>query len=107
MEAVSSEGSAAINVEGKWVDPDSRRWNWGKGNLWQKEKKISGFIGIYNVRGIVSEKIAYLVFYSEGIVHYTAKLEMVEIGVLEGQYFEANDVEQKTGSFIRFIAKMN
>ena len=32
-------------------------------------------------------------------------IDVVEIGVLEGQYFEANDREQKNGVSTRFILK--
>ncbi|MEN8245599.1 MAG: hypothetical protein ABFS43_11935 [Thermodesulfobacteriota bacterium] len=109
--SISGNQQAEINVEGIWHDPDSLTakgfifTGWGKGHIYQDGNKLSGAIGSYNVRGIVSVKTVFLVFYSGGSVYYTARMEMVEKGVLEGQYFDADDREQKAGYPTKLLIK--
>jgi hypothetical protein len=108
LAAMSGDKPAAANFEGKWQDPESFSaksfiiTGWGHGYMRQNHNKLKGVIGSYNVKGIVSGEIVYLVFYTGGTVYYTARLEMFEKGVLEGEYFEADDREQKKDSPTKF-----
>ena len=82
-------------------------FGWGKGYLSQEQNKISGNIGDYDIQGVVSGKIVYLVFLHHGRVHYTARLEMSQ-NLLTGNYFKASDKEQKRGyptSFIKIVTQ--
>ena len=100
---ISDNLPATINVEGKWHDPESSGvMGWGEGHVLQNGNNLSGAIGSYDVKGVVSGGIVYVAFYTKGRVYYTARLEMVEPGVLEGKYFDADDREQKKGYATKF-----
>ena len=75
---------------------------WGEGTLFQNGNKLSGTIGSYDLKGVVSGGIVYLAFYTKGRVYYTARLEMIERGVLAGKYFDADDRDQKKGYDTKF-----
>ena len=102
--SISGDSPSKIDVAGDWRDPDSisvkslKFTGWGDGYIRQNQNKLKGAIGGYNVKGIVSGEIVYLVFYTGGIVYYTARLEVIDDGELAGEYFEADDREQKRGS---------
>jgi len=101
---ISGDKSATINVEGKWLDPESEGiMGWGEGTVFQNGNKLSGAIGSYDVKGVVSGGVVYLAFYTKGRVYYTARLEMIERGVLAGKYFDADDKEQKNGYTTGFL----
>ena len=81
-----------IDVTGKWHDAQGSGFSgWGEGYLHQKQNKVSGAIGGYDIKGVVSGKTFYLVLLSAGTVHYTARLELskeVLIGDFFGDYSE-------------------
>ncbi len=77
-------------------------FSWGDGYLHQEQNKISGVIGEFIVKGIVSGKTVYLVFLYNNIAYYTARLEMSR-DLLTGNYFDAGDKEQKKGRQTSFI----
>jgi hypothetical protein len=95
-----------IDITGKWHDAQGSTFlGWGEGYLRQEQNKISGAIGNYNVEGVVSGKIVHLVFLYQGSAYYTARLEMFK-DLLTGNYFKANDKEQRRGyptSFARTV----
>lgn len=98
---ISGDRAPAINVEGKWQDADvdpNTPFGWGRGMFEQTNGRIEGHIGNYNVTGRVSGNKVYLVFLSGGSVYYTARLEMKEKGVLRGNYFYDDDLEQEKGT---------
>jgi hypothetical protein len=98
FKTISGNNPPEINIAGKWHDAKGNyKVGWGEGYLRQKENKISGAIGNYNVKGVVSGKKVYLVFLYGGFVYYTASLELLEEDLLVGNYFEANDKKQKNG----------
>ena len=86
-----------MDVSGRWHDAqESGFFGWGEGYLRQEQSKISGAIGGYDIKGVVSGKIVHLVFLSRGTVYYTARLEVFQ-NLLVGNYFKANDKEQTKG----------
>ncbi|WP_319524595.1 hypothetical protein [uncultured Desulfosarcina sp.] len=98
LATISGGESPEINIAGKWRDAKGNSWlGWGEGYLRQDQGKINGAIGNYNIKGVVAGKYAYLVFLYGGDVYYTLRLEMIEDGLLVGNYFEANDKTQKNG----------
>ena len=98
LSEISANEPPAINVTGKWYDPNGNPvFGWGEGYLRQNQNNISGAIGNYIIEGRVSSKKVYLVFLSGGKVYYTARLEMFEDGVLNGSYFDAGDIKQAGG----------
>jgi hypothetical protein len=104
LNTISGGKLPEIEITGKWRDKQGiGLYTWGQGYLHQEQNKISGVIGDYDIKGVVSGKIVYLVFLNDDTVYYTARLEMVN-NLLTGNYFKANDKEQKKGypaSFVR------
>ncbi len=97
LNTISGGKPPEIDVTGRWRDTQgSGFFAWGEGYLRQEKNKISGAIGDYNIEGVVSGKIVYLVFLYRGRVYYTARLEMFQ-DLLKGNYFKASDKEQKKG----------
>ncbi len=98
LNTVSGGQPPKIDISGKWHDANGNFMvGWGEGYLHQEQNTISGSIGSYNIKGVVSGKTAYLVFLSGGAVYYTARLELFEDGILNGNYFYANDKDQING----------
>ena len=94
---ISGGEPPAIDVTGKWHDAQgSGFFGWGEGYLRQERNKISGAIGGYDIKGVVSGKIVYIVFLSRGAVYYTARLEMFQ-DLLVGSYFTDNNMKQTNG----------
>ena len=106
LNTISGGKPPEINVNGKWRDPQgSGFFAWGEGYLHQEQNKITGVIGSYNIEGVVSGKIVYLVFLYGDRVYYTARLEIFK-DLLTGNYFKANDKKQKRGypaSFVKAV----
>ena len=106
LNKISGGKSPETDITGRWHDTQgSGMFTWGEGYLRQEQNKISGAIGNYNIKGLVSGKTVYLVFLYAGTVYYTARLEMFQ-GLLTGNYFKAKDREQKWGyptSFARTV----
>ena len=102
LSTISGGNPPEIDITGRWRDTQgSGFFTWGEGYLKQEQNKISGVIGDYNINGVVSGKIVYLVFLYRGTVYYTARLELFE-GLLTGNYFKANDKKLKSGYPISF-----
>jgi len=103
LSTISGGKPPEIDITGRWRDTQgSGFFTWGEGYLKQEQNKISGVIGDYNINGVVSGKIVYLVFLYRGTVYYTARLELFE-GLLTGNYFKANDKKQKRGYPTSFV----
>jgi hypothetical protein len=97
LNTISGGKPPEIDITGKWSDTQGTgMFTWGEGYLRQEQNKISGAIGNYNIKGVVSGKTVYLVFLYGGTVYYTARLEMFQ-DLLDGNYFSAKDKEQKRG----------
>ena len=106
LDTISGGKPPEIDISGKWIEAQSSWFGWGEGYLRQEQNKISGAIGNYIIKGVVSGKTVYLVFLSSGRVYYTARLEMFQ-NSLTGNYFKANDKEQTKGyptSFMKTAA---
>ena len=103
----AGDKTPTVNISGKWQDwetdynYDEKRFNpfgwgtgWGKGAFDQKGKNITGIMGVYVIKGIVSGNRVYLVFISGGSVHYTANFEMIGDNELLGTYYSSSDIQQ-------------
>ncbi len=77
-------GSAEINVSGNWTSND-----WGRAELVQRGRQISGSLGGYNVRGVASGTRAYLLIAQGEWYYYSAVLEMPRPGLLTGRFSRA------------------
>src|SRR5208337_1674560 len=105
LNTISGGKPAEIDITGKWRNAEGGWFGWGEGYLRQEQNTISGAIGDYNIKGVVSGQRVYLVFLSGGRVYYTARLEMFQ-DLLTGNYFNAKDKEQTKGyptSFVKIV----
>lgn len=102
LNTVSGAKPPEIDITGRWRDTQGTGFfTWGEGYLRQEQNRISGVIGDYNIKGIASGKIVYLVFLYGGRVYYTARLEHFKDS-LTGNYFSARDKKQVRGYPISF-----
>jgi hypothetical protein len=72
---------ATINVSGTWHSDD-----WGSSYFTQTGRTVTGHLGNYPVKGVVSGNEAYLTVESNGWVYYTAILTRPTRDRLEGYY---------------------
>lgn len=72
---------AKINVTGKWKSD-----GWGKADFTQTGKEVTGKLGDYKIRGVVSGYRAYLLAHDDGWVYYTIVLRRESKYALEGSY---------------------
>ncbi len=87
-----------LELTGKWRDAKGNAvFGWGEGYLRQHHNQLEGVIGNYNLKGRIAGDRVYLVFISGGAVYYTARLEMLEEGLLSGNYYDARDKAQENG----------
>jgi hypothetical protein len=75
---------AAINVDGNWTSND-----WGHASFSQNGRKITGTIGGYTVRGVVSGARAYLLIAQGDWYYYSAVLDLQRPGLLTGRFSRA------------------
>jgi hypothetical protein len=100
---ISGAEPPTIDVTGKWHDTQgSGLIGWGEGYLRQEKNKISGTIGGYDIKGVVSGKKVYLVFLSGGTVYYRARLEMSQ-DLLIGNFFRENDTKGYSMSLEKMV----
>jgi len=74
---------AGLNITGTWASLE-----WGEGPLKQTGRQVTGTLGHYAVKGVVSGRKVYLQFLSDNWVYYSAVLERTPAGVLAGHYSE-------------------
>ncbi|MCU0749439.1 MAG: hypothetical protein MUF13_07840 [Akkermansiaceae bacterium] len=73
--------SARIDISGNWFAE-----TWGKANLKQSGRHISGTIDTYEVKGVVSGNKAYLTTWDAGKCYYAIVLSQSSKNVLTGSY---------------------
>jgi len=81
---------AALNVTGTWASLE-----WGEGSLKQANRQVTGTLGHYAVKGVVSGRKVYLQFLSDNWVYYSAVLERTPAGALSGHYSEGTSFDPK------------
>jgi hypothetical protein len=77
----SKTDKADVDVSGIWSSPE-----WGSANLRQEGKNITGTLGDYPVKGVVSGNDFYLLMYSGDKIHYFAELKAVDKNTFKGLY---------------------
>ena len=97
LKTISGGKPPEIDISGRWRDIQGTGiFTWGEGDLRQEQEKITGTIGDYAIKGLVSGKMVYLVFMYGGAAYYSARLEISQ-DLLTGNYFDANDRKQIKG----------
>ena len=70
-----------INVTGKWKSDA-----WGKGDFTQKGRDVTGTLGDYKIKGVVSGYRAYLIADQDDWSFYSIILKRESANALEGSY---------------------
>ncbi len=87
---------AGLNVGGTWKSDD-----WGNGFLYQNGRTVSGQLGNYSVKGVVSGPRLYLLFRDGDWTYYSAVLDGPNPFVLEGRYTRSLPFVKAGSSSIR------
>ena len=69
----SKKDKPEINISGTWTSPE-----WGAAMFKQNEREITGTLGDYPAKGVVSGTSIYLLMYSGNKVDYFAELKAVD-----------------------------
>lgn len=113
---ISKAGSekATINITGSWQDihkdeTSSQPWpgysGWDKGTFEQTGRDVSGTLGNYMIKGIVSGETLVMVLMYGGTPYYMAKLKMKN-NKLSGEYYSSKDRELES-PFPMTLKKIN
>jgi hypothetical protein len=94
---ISKAGNDAptINVSGTWQDM-RKVDNWGNTKFFQNGNTVTGELGDFMVKGMVSGNKLFLVITYSNSVSFTANLEQTKTDELKGSYYYVNDKDQKT-----------
>ncbi len=85
----SKKDNPTINVSGAWASTE-----WGSSTFKQEGKNVSGVLGDYPAKGVVSGDTLYLLMYSGSKVDYSAELKALDNNTLKGSYSKYSIVEQ-------------
>jgi hypothetical protein len=85
----SKQEKPDINISGNWESPE-----WGAAVFKQEGGKISGTLGDYPTKGVVSGKYVYLLMYWREKVDYFAKLQAMDNNTLKGSYSQKINIEE-------------
>jgi hypothetical protein len=77
----SQKDKPEINISGKWISPE-----WGEATFKQEGREITGTLGDYPAKGVVSGSGLYLLMYSGNTVDYYAELKAANKDAFEGIY---------------------
>lgn len=100
---ISKAGSekAMINVNGSWEDinKDDKSFHpwpaysgWDKGTFEQTGRDVTGMLGSYMIKGIVSGDTLIMVMMYGGTTYYMARLKQKN-NKLSGEYYSSKDKE--------------
>lgn len=96
----SQSSPARINVSGSWFAE-----SWGKANLKQSGRDVTGTIDTFEVRGVVSGNKAYLTTWDSGKCYYAIVLSQSGRNVLTGTYTDGpvylNDAKEQRSIELR------
>ena len=92
----SKKENPEINISGTWVSPE-----WGNATFKQENKDVTGSLGDYPVKGVVSGTTVYLLMYSGKRVHYSAELKASDNNTFKGVYSKYAIVGEDPTSYTR------
>lgn len=90
----SKKDNPTINVSGSWISPE-----WGSARFKQENRNVSGALGDYPVKGVVSGDTLYLLMYSGSKVDYSAELKALDNNTLKGSYSKYSIVEHEQAEY--------
>jgi hypothetical protein len=99
-----------INISGVWTSPE-----WGIAIFKQDGKNVTGMLGDYPVRGVVSGNSISLLMYHDDGVYYFAELKALDNNTFKGfyslKYATVDEIKKEQSSYkkpmsIRFISAL-
>jgi hypothetical protein len=78
-----------INISGTWISHE-----WGAATFKQEDNKITGMLGDYPVKGVVSGNSIYLLMYSQDSIHYSADLKLSDKETFNGFYSKYGIIDE-------------
>ena len=85
----SKKDKPEINISGIWTSPE-----WGVAMFKQKEREITGMLGDYPAKGVVSGSSIYLLMYSQDSVDYSADLKSSDNETFKGFYSKYGIIDE-------------
>ncbi len=85
----SKQGNPEVNISGAWVSPE-----WGVGKFEQNEREITGTLGDYPVKGVVSGSNIYLLMFWGDKVDYSAELKALDSNTFQGSYCQYDIIDE-------------
>ena len=78
-----------INISGVWISHE-----WGTATFKQEDNKVTGMLGDYPVKGVVSGNSIYLLMYSQDSVDYSADLKSSDNETFKGFYSKYGIIDE-------------
>ena len=97
----SKEETPEIDISGTWTSPE-----WGAATFKQQGREITGVLGDYPAKGVVSGSGIYLLMYSSDKVDYFAELKAMDKNTFQGfysNYKPVDEIRQKDPKSLRPI----
>jgi hypothetical protein len=97
----SKKDQPEMNISGTWVSPE-----WGAATFKQEGREISGTLGDYPAKGVVSGSSIYLLMYSGDKVDYFAELKAMDKNTFQGSYSKyerVDEIRQKDPNLLKPI----
>jgi hypothetical protein len=78
-----------MDVSGTWTSPE-----WGTATFKQDGKNVTGVLGDYPARGVVSGNVLYLMMYAGEKADYFAELKATDLNNFNGVYSKYKPVDE-------------
>lgn len=78
-----------MDVSGTWTSPE-----WGPASFKQDGKNVTGMLGDYPARGVVSGNVLYLMMYAGEKADYFAELKATDLNTFNGVYSKYKPVDE-------------
>ena len=85
----SKTDKPAMDVSGTWTSPE-----WGVATFKQDGKNVTGMLGDYPARGVVSGNVLYLMMYAGEKADYFAELKATDLNNFNGVYSKYKPVDE-------------
>jgi hypothetical protein len=85
----SKKDKPEINISGTWASPE-----WGAAKFNQEGRGITGVLGDYPAKGVVSGSSIYLLMYSGDKVDYFAELKAIDNNTFQGSYSKYETIDE-------------
>ena len=85
----SKQGNPEVNISGTWLSSE-----WGLAKFEQNEREVTGTLGDYPVKGVVSGSSIYLLMWWGNKADYSAELKALDKDTLQGSYCKYSIIDE-------------